>query len=382
MTNTTSDSDVTRYIPPWTRLLLAVRAGGRCQYEGCNKLLFEHHLTKEDGNFAECAHIIAFKERGTRGRPSQRPAKVHDIANLMLLCPDDHKRIDDDKDERIYTVELLEGWKRDHEQRIRYLTGLTPDLATHVVTLRARIGGHLPDAISRSAALEALRPLGLYPAERDACEIELTGSHDANPGFFDNAAAQVSRQLAAMPPVTQLAVFALAPIPLLVHLGSRISNKVSVEFFQRHRDDNSWRWREGGTELGFIARPVREGKDPKEVGLLVSISGEVELDTLPGEIDGRVSLYELRSSVPPGRDILRTKDDALRFRGAYRRVLEIILKNHGTLKKLRIFPAVPAPVGVILGYDVLPKAYPSLAVYDNVGSRGFVHALDVEYDIS
>ncbi len=41
-------SDETRSVPWTTRLQLSVRAGGRCEFHGCNKPLFEHHVTLAD----------------------------------------------------------------------------------------------------------------------------------------------------------------------------------------------------------------------------------------------------------------------------------------------------------------------------------------------
>ncbi len=79
-------TDQTRHVPWATRLLLAVRAGGRCEFRGCNKTLFEHHVTLADGNFGEYAHIVAFSKRGPRGNDPARPEDPHDIDNLLLLC--------------------------------------------------------------------------------------------------------------------------------------------------------------------------------------------------------------------------------------------------------------------------------------------------------
>ena len=82
--------EVTRRIPQITRLLLFVRAGGRCQFDGCNKFLLEHPLTVAEGNFAQVAHVVAFSRQGPRGARS-RPARINDVGNLMLLCPQCHK---------------------------------------------------------------------------------------------------------------------------------------------------------------------------------------------------------------------------------------------------------------------------------------------------
>ena len=55
-----------REVPDKTRIFLFVRAGGRCQFDGCNRYLIEHHLTKDDGIFAQMAHIWAFGDAGPR----------------------------------------------------------------------------------------------------------------------------------------------------------------------------------------------------------------------------------------------------------------------------------------------------------------------------
>src|SRR5437899_10670064 len=87
---------VTRKIQPLTRVLLFVRAGGRCEFDGCNKFLLEHHVTLTEGNFAQMAHIVAFQPDGPRGNGAHRPENINEITNLMLLCPECHKLIDDD----------------------------------------------------------------------------------------------------------------------------------------------------------------------------------------------------------------------------------------------------------------------------------------------
>ncbi|RPI31661.1 MAG: hypothetical protein EHM67_17520 [Hyphomicrobiaceae bacterium] len=100
--------EVTRSIKPAVQMALVARAASRCQF--CNDFLFEHPLTFDDGNFYEKAHIVAFRERGPRGRDGVRPADINGIANLMLLCARDHKLIDDFP--RKYPRAELEGRRR------------------------------------------------------------------------------------------------------------------------------------------------------------------------------------------------------------------------------------------------------------------------------
>src|SRR5687767_8213236 len=68
------------------RLQLFVRAGGRCEFDGCNEYLLENALTLTRGNFAQAVDIVAFSVDGPRGKSGPRPANVNDVDNLMLLC--------------------------------------------------------------------------------------------------------------------------------------------------------------------------------------------------------------------------------------------------------------------------------------------------------
>jgi hypothetical protein len=57
------------------------------------------------------AHIVARREDGPRGQGDR--SGVDGYSNLLLLCADDHKRIDDQQD--VYTVEKLHQIKATHE---------------------------------------------------------------------------------------------------------------------------------------------------------------------------------------------------------------------------------------------------------------------------
>ena len=50
-----------------TKMLLIARAGGRCQFKGCNRDLFIDEFTLEKFNFSNMAHIIASSPNGPRG---------------------------------------------------------------------------------------------------------------------------------------------------------------------------------------------------------------------------------------------------------------------------------------------------------------------------
>lgn len=276
-----------RDIPDQTRLLLYVRAGGRCEFNGCNTYLLEHHLTQKEGNFGESAHVVAFNKGGPRGKTRSRPKNVHDISNLMLLCPLCHRLIDDNPQN--YTVATLHEYKQQHEERIYLVTGLGPDLKTTIVQLKSNIGDHTV-AIPAPQVIEAVAPR--YPSDRHGHIIDLTTIHDDGEAFTKTAMNTIQRELGRVyapgmdvERTRHISLFALAPIPLLVFLGSKLSNKVTVDFYQRHRDTGNWIWKKDGVPVSYQFGQLRGGTDRTKVALMLSLSGKIHLEHLPSEID-------------------------------------------------------------------------------------------------
>ena len=113
--------EVTRHIKAPVERELWVRAGGRCQFNGCNRILYKSPVTQERVNIAEKAHIYSFSEQGPRGWGPfiLNKGALNDVHNLMLMCHDCHNTIDQDKEGIRYSAELLIQWKHQHEQRIQ-----------------------------------------------------------------------------------------------------------------------------------------------------------------------------------------------------------------------------------------------------------------------
>lgn len=96
-----------------TRKLLWTRAHNACAM--CRKPLTEDALSVDLPGLilGEEAHIIAKSESGPRGRDGDR-SDIDGYRNLILLCADDHTRIDAQPD--IYSVESLQQTKTTHER--------------------------------------------------------------------------------------------------------------------------------------------------------------------------------------------------------------------------------------------------------------------------
>jgi hypothetical protein len=370
-----------RKIPDLSRLLLFVQAGGRCEFDGCNEYLLRHHLTLTEGNFSQIAHIVAFKPEGPRGKSSPRPADINDISNLMLLCPRCHKLIDDHPLD--YTRKILEEYKWRHEDRILHLTGLGPDLKTTVVQLKAKIRGQSVD-IPVSQVTEAVSPR--YPTDRHGFVIDLTTIHGDDAAFIQTAKQTIKYEIQRLyapgmdiERTRHISLFALAPIPLLIFLGNQLSNKIPVELYQRHRNTENWAWKTSGKPVTYKFRQIQSSVDPLKVALILSLSGTIHLEDLPPEIDKKFFIYEITlAGKTPNPNFLRIKEDLDRFKDIYQACLRTIMRDHGKIETIHLFPAIPAPIAVLCGRELFPKVDPTLRIYDNDKSKGgFNFSLEV-----
>jgi hypothetical protein len=373
--------NVSREISDTTRVLLCVRAGGRCEFDGCNKYVFRHHLTHAEENFSQMAHIVAFKPDGPRGKVKARPTAINDISNLMLLCPECHHLIDARPDE--YPREVLEKYKKDHEERIFRLTAIKTDSKTTVVQLKSRIGSQTV-AIPVPEIYKAISPR--YAEDPQGIIIDLTNIDGQDDGFYRAAMRTIKRRVESLyetgmevDKTRHISLFALAPIPLLVFLGSQLSNKVAVESYQRHRDTEDWVWKIDGEPIEYIFLKRQSGTDSSSVALILSLSGTIQISELPAEIDQRFSIYEITlARATPRPSFLRTREDLLRFKDIYEEARSSIRRDHGGLVAVHLFPAVPAPIAVLCGRELLPKVDPVLVVYDNdKKTAGFQQILKV-----
>ncbi|WP_340104900.1 HNH endonuclease [Rhodohalobacter sp. 8-1] len=101
-----------------THKILWAKSGNRCAYEGCkNELVIDETITDDDSIIGEEAHIVARKENGPRGNHDLSQAERDEYSNLILLCRNHHKEIDDQV--KKYTVEALLEMKRKHEKWVK-----------------------------------------------------------------------------------------------------------------------------------------------------------------------------------------------------------------------------------------------------------------------
>ena len=370
-------------IPESVKFRLWGKAGGRCQYEGCNTPLWLDTLTKAEFNTSYIAHIIADKPKGPRGDQKLSAKLAADLSNLMLMC-DEHHRLIDKIDVAGHPPDRLREMKRNHEERIELLTSIQEDKKSHILLYGANIGQQSAN-VSWGKAAVAMVPHHC-PAEPQALEIGMVNSafRDDEPRFWEIERENLRRQFNEKVrsrlqngSIKHLSIFALAPQPLLMELGHLLSDIPAADVYQLHREPPDWKWQAHNQTFDFVVdKPNEKGK---KVALNLSLSAEIDNARIKAVLGSKIPIWKITSSpAAPNNDFLKSREQLALFRKTFRKLMDEIKYVHGQNAELHLFPAVPVAVALEMGRVRMPKADLSLHVYDQQNAGGFQFALSVE----
>jgi hypothetical protein len=370
-------------IPNKIQVALWARAGGRCEYRGCNEdLIGDLIASREDGKFGFIAHIVADSADGPRGDPVRSPALARDLNNLMLLCAKHHKGVDVDYLADHPENVLLE-MKAEHEDRLAIVTGMAEDRAAHVLRFAADIGQR--DALVSTRSIFMAMPPDRHPAQGRTIDIELVGCDyaDREETYWtiqqDNLRRVFARKVKErieQKEIRQLSVFALAPQPLLIELGHLLGDIVPVTVHQRYREPQTWRWQ---PDQPIIAFQIGEysGLPNVTVALKLALSATVTDDRIRTVLGNDVAIWSLTAE-SPHNDIMRRPEDLVEFKHHLRRLFDRIKAVHGEGAVINVFPALPNSASVEVGRVRMPKADLPLHIYDqNRSVGGFIPTLKI-----
>lgn len=358
------------------------KAAGRCEFSGCNKPLWKSSVTQEQVNIAQKAHIYAFSSDGPRGNRGIPREKLNDLDNLMLVCHECHEKMDKEKDGGRYTVAVLQAMKARHERRVEIVTGIGEDKGSSVLLYGANIGAH-SSPLRFADAARALFP-ERYPADDRAIELGLVNSagQDRDVAFWLVESKNLVtlfekrvRERLATGEVEYLSIFALAPQPLLVLLGTLLTDIPRADVFQLHREPVGWGWPAAASPATFEVQEPEPSGGP--AALVLSLSATITDDRITTVIgrDARIWTVTIPS---PHNDFMKSRGQLADFRTLMRPLLDRIKVRHGQNTPLHIFPAAPVSVAVELGRVRMPKADMPWRIYDQVNALGgFVPAFSI-----
>lgn len=379
---TLEEVTTSRHITDSTRFLLWGRAGGRCQFNGCNSPLWKNPVTQEPVNISQAAHIYAFSSEGPRGNEGIPKDELNNFSNLLLICHKCHRTIDTTKDGGRYSVELLRNWKSRHEARIERVTGIDPDHHSHVVLYDRAIGGiHSPVRYDRATV--AMFP-DRFPAEDQALQLAASASDstERDEEFWAVETRDLKRKFdrkiqdrLANGEINHLSIFALAPMPLLIQLGTLLTEIRDVDVYQYHREPKGWAWPSVDHRIDLrVEKPTTCDGSP---ALVIALSATIDDSRVRRVMGDNAAIW--RITIPePTQECIRSKADLSSFRQVIRVLLNEIKASHGQDAVLSIFPAAPVSSMVELGRVRQPKADLNWVIYDeNRALSGFTKAVEI-----
>lgn len=372
-----------KVIPQGVARKLWVKSGGRCQYDGCNIPLWKDSLMQKDLNKSYISHIVAASEDGPRGDSILSKQLETDYDNLMLLCDECHRRIDKREVEN-HTRKSLTEMKIKQEQKIELLTGLTHDKKSQIVSFTSKIGSSEP-IIKFEDCIHAILP-DYYPVSDNIIQLgtsnlAIKDNEESYWEIHSNQLEEMVKQhikpLINQEKKTHFSVFALAPQPLLIKLGTLIPELSVSEIYQFHREPKqSWKWNneEDSIEVNLI--------EPTEIlskaVLVIGLSDNVTDDRIFNTLGNDVSIWKI-TVVNPNRNILKNRQTLINFKNQVRNAYSKIKLQYSIDNSIHVFPVMPNSCAIETGRVWMEKADLSLVIYDqNSTNNGFSKTIEIK----
>lgn len=370
-------------IPLTVSMELWSKAGGRCEFEGCNEELWVDNLTWTKMNRSNIAHIISWTPTGPRGNEKLSPQLATDVSNLMLTCQKHNKLIDSSEYVNEYSVECLREMKKKHETRIKIATSVLPENKSKIIIYGANIGDKAIHINNKDTAATLLPKF--YP---DGEQIKLTlysdSWNDNEPKYWEIQKEHLEKQFNKIikpqlqdGTIKHLSIFGFAPQPLLIYFGYLLSDKYPANVFQLNREFGNWEWRKENIDINYqIIEPVVISKTNSPV-LNISLSGRISNDRIESKINqSDIWTFTIKN---PNPDFLEAYNQLYIFKKEFRFLLDKIKQNYPEGTPLNLFTAMPISTCIELGRLILPKTDMPLHIYNQTNtSAGFELALTIE----
>ena len=370
-------------------MALWAKSAGRCVL--CSDYVVDERVHFRRVLNGEMAHVVGATsgEGSPRGKSSTTKPDRALESNLLLLCHPCHRHIDDVELQDLYTVDFLLAQKLRHESRVREATRFATLKPSLVIRSTSSIRGSISRASDRQVSYAQLnRSLtGVGDAFNPSIvEIDLRDSEDSG-YIWDRAVELIDRSLApvneafASGKVEHASIFFLAPIPILIYMGSALGDKLNIEIFSKFRrdDDLAWTVAANWAEAPKFATEIdRKGdQDSVEIMVTVSVSGEVQSSRLPSSISGmpRFSIFPAKKNYGP---LLMDNSDSLdEFRKVWISSLSQIESMWPKLERIHLVMAVPAAAAIEAGRSRMKSAQAEVLTYQLDSNQQYVPAIRI-----
>jgi hypothetical protein len=316
-----------------------------------------------------------------------------DESNLLLLCQPCHNQIDKKENQDLYTYEWVRARKIEHELRVLRATNFGALRKALVVTTRGPIRG-ADVSVSNREVSEALVEANLFVHVEDGWrgDVEIRFDGDLSATYaWDLAKAQVDKglrrltddaQRSANPP-DQVAVFALAPIPVLVYLGSRLDDKLTIQVFDHHRGrtTGAWCWGEptGEPVLFDVRTDNLHDTTVTDVVAVLSVSGTVRHKNLPEPLRGLPTICLEPVGVTPQPGLIDSEATLHLAAAAWAELLGRVEALWPNAQRIHLLAAIPASLAVRVGGHRMRDAQADIVTYE-LTQDGYTAAITIDND--
>ena len=363
------------------KLILMGLCGGKCEFRGCEKSIVEDMLTGDKVNFSNYAHIIASSANGPRGDKILSSKLSNDVNNIMVLCRDHHKEIDDLPEK--YTADILKNMKSEHENYMKDIMKIKKERKVMGIKYTFSISDRVPkinDEDIRSCTFKQ----GYYCSgdiinlsDSKADEIDKESLYILEKENIKRNFLQIVKPQLKKENVQKIFLCAIAPQPLLIYLGTLFSDIVDVSVQQLQREPiQQWYLNDDNNEEFEININIPQKKYSK-VALNISITADISEERIRSIIGEEYDIIKIESNIH-GNDIIKSKSQIEIYKNKIREVYELIKDVYGRDCEINIFPAMPISIAVETGRCWMKKTHPSLVIYDE--KNGFKKALTIEYE--
>ncbi|MDH1181970.1 SAVED domain-containing protein [Achromobacter mucicolens] len=349
-----------------TKRVVWIQAAGHCELCGTD-LMYDYRAGKPM-KWGEVAHILPASPKGPRAQADHDEAKAesltNDPANLMLLCPGCHDKIDRDDDG--YPESDLSGLHQAYLERVR-LAATTPDGGRAIPVIVQSQHFATTNDIPVRDLLVAMSAEGLTAFDHPIKIIFPPPSHRGRDEHYwqsiqDNVQHELEQQLkrrgGAYGDAPTLAVVGLADIPALIMLGQVLGDRSKRLLFSFSREHHL-RWPNQAAEPPeFLFTPPAEGAGP--LALVLSVSAHVPIrdvkEALPGARIAELSIPEPSYAMVQNRRVIHAFRDALQ---KHLSRLEAM-----TADKIHVFAAIPAALAIEFGALLTTQHQHAYLIFD------------------
>lgn len=163
------------------------------------------------------------------------------------------------------------------------------------------------------------------------------------------------------------AIFSLSEIPLAIHLGFMLSDRVETRYSQYDRDNHTWKWPEISdqimdTEVHETGLPTIFSEEELEVTIRVALSSAIfPHQTNPSAPNSKVVIDLFVRN--PNVTWLQKVDQVYEVGKKFRNILAQIRSYLPNCKKIHLFYAGPTSCAIAIGQQINPRMCPPIALY-------------------